>query len=319
MNWDFVLPRVEITDTVQASEPAMNSEQTSERFAAFYQRSARPLWAYLARVSGDPSLADDLMQESYVRFLCASSPCDGEVESRRYLFRIASNLLRDHWRAAQAPRRSTTSPKIYSSRPMHAARSIHGPSSPSWKRTDDNEGIEPALIVDDHQLVDQQRRENKAKAEPVERLIHALYLAAHDDLCTERQNLALFHHDAIALCRDRAKIVVLRVGIDIEDRRAVVVVDDHWHDCGRQRRHIAQYFGTIAERPDRNGRILEHIDGVDAVLRRLRSHGISKAHLWIEPEVRLHCRTGTQRNVRLFATSCSVRPNCAARTRSMSR
>ncbi len=98
MNWDFVLSRAEITDTVQASEPAMNSEQTSERFAAFYQRSARPLWAYLARVSGDPSLADDLMQESYVRFLCASLPGDGEVESRRYLFRIASNLLRDHWR-----------------------------------------------------------------------------------------------------------------------------------------------------------------------------------------------------------------------------
>jgi len=94
MNWDFVLSRAEITETLQASEPVMNSE----RFAAFYERSARPLWAYLARVSGDPSLADDLMQESYVRFLCASSPCDGEVESRRYLFRIASNLLRDHWR-----------------------------------------------------------------------------------------------------------------------------------------------------------------------------------------------------------------------------
>ena len=94
MNWDFVLPGVKVTDTVQVSEPAMNSE----RFALFYQRSARPLWAYLARVSGDPSLADDLMQESYVRFLCASSPSDGEVESRRYLFRIASNLLHDHWR-----------------------------------------------------------------------------------------------------------------------------------------------------------------------------------------------------------------------------
>jgi len=94
MNWDFVLSRAEITDTLQASEPVMNSE----RFASFYERSARPLWAYLARVSGDPSLADDLMQESYVRFLCASSPCDGEVDSRRYLFRIASNLLRDHWR-----------------------------------------------------------------------------------------------------------------------------------------------------------------------------------------------------------------------------
>ena len=102
MNWDFVLPGIEITSTVQASEPAMNSEQNSERFAAFYEHSARPLWAYLAKVSGDPSLADDLMQESYVRFLCGDSPSDGEVESRRYLFRIATNLLRDHWRRPDA-------------------------------------------------------------------------------------------------------------------------------------------------------------------------------------------------------------------------
>jgi len=70
----------------------------NEAFAAFYSRSARPLWAYLARVSADPALADDLMQESFVRFLCAARPDDGEVAARRYLFRIATNLLRDHWR-----------------------------------------------------------------------------------------------------------------------------------------------------------------------------------------------------------------------------
>jgi RNA polymerase sigma-70 factor (ECF subfamily) len=98
MNWDFVIPAVNTADAVQATEPAMNSVMNSEQFAAFYERSARPLWAYLARVSADPALADDLMQESYVRFLCAASPCDGEVESRRYLFRIATNLLHDHWR-----------------------------------------------------------------------------------------------------------------------------------------------------------------------------------------------------------------------------
>jgi RNA polymerase sigma-70 factor (ECF subfamily) len=78
----------------------------SEAFAAFYQRSARPLWAYLARVSADPALADDLMQESFVRFLCAARPelslAEGEVAARRYLFRIATNLLRDHWRRPAA-------------------------------------------------------------------------------------------------------------------------------------------------------------------------------------------------------------------------
>jgi RNA polymerase sigma-70 factor (ECF subfamily) len=94
MSWEYVIPNVEAGAESRACELPMDNDA----FAAFYERSARPLWAYLARVSGDPSLADDLMQESYVRFLCASRPDDGEVASRRYLFRIATNLLRDHWR-----------------------------------------------------------------------------------------------------------------------------------------------------------------------------------------------------------------------------
>ena len=94
MNWEDAIPSIVIAQAARATEPAMDGDQ----FAAFYQRSAKPLWAYLARASGDPTLADDLMQESYVRFLCAGFPGDGEVASRMYLFRIASNLLRDHWR-----------------------------------------------------------------------------------------------------------------------------------------------------------------------------------------------------------------------------
>jgi RNA polymerase sigma-70 factor (ECF subfamily) len=95
MNWEDVIPAIATSDAaVRVTEPAMDSD----RFAAFYERSARPLWAYLARASGDAALADDLMQESYVRFLCAAAPCDGEIASRKYLFRVASNLLRDHWR-----------------------------------------------------------------------------------------------------------------------------------------------------------------------------------------------------------------------------
>lgn len=77
-----------------AAPPAMDSAA----FAAFYERSARSLWAYLVRCSGDPALAEDLMQEAYVRFLAATQPADADQAARRYLFRIASNLLKDHWR-----------------------------------------------------------------------------------------------------------------------------------------------------------------------------------------------------------------------------
>jgi len=98
MPWESALPNLLAGGAPHAAELPMDNDA----FAGFYSRSARPLWAYLARVSGDPALADDLMQESYVRFLCASHPAmvatEGEVAGRRYLFRIATNLLRDHWR-----------------------------------------------------------------------------------------------------------------------------------------------------------------------------------------------------------------------------
>jgi RNA polymerase sigma-70 factor (ECF subfamily) len=102
MLWESVLPNVLAGDAPRAAEPPMDSDA----FAGFYERSAQSLWAYLARVSGDAALADDLMQESYVRYLCASRPAanlaEGEVAGRRYLFRIATNLLRDYWRKPRA-------------------------------------------------------------------------------------------------------------------------------------------------------------------------------------------------------------------------
>jgi RNA polymerase sigma-70 factor (ECF subfamily) len=102
MSWESTIPNVLAGEGQPLAAGASVATMDNEQFAGFYARSARSLWAYLARVSRDRALADDLTQESYVRFLCATHPTDGEVAARRYLFRIATNLLRDHWRRPQS-------------------------------------------------------------------------------------------------------------------------------------------------------------------------------------------------------------------------
>src|SRR5262249_5575190 len=98
MTWDNVITQVNAATAETLAEPLMDEEA----FTAFYQRTARQVWAYLARVSRSATLADDLLQESYVRFLSAAAPWQyGEVACRSYLFRLATTLLRDHWRRPQ--------------------------------------------------------------------------------------------------------------------------------------------------------------------------------------------------------------------------
>ena len=96
--WECAVPDGGIGKSAKAAELFMDDEI----FGGFYRRTARPLWAYLARVSGNAALADDLAQESYLRLLSATFTADGEEACRRYLFRIATNLLRDHWRRPAA-------------------------------------------------------------------------------------------------------------------------------------------------------------------------------------------------------------------------
>jgi RNA polymerase sigma-70 factor (ECF subfamily) len=78
-------------------------EMNEDAFRALYDRTARALWAYLSRITGSPDLADDLLQETYYRFLRARVRYESDAHRRNSLFRIATNLARDgHRRGLRA-------------------------------------------------------------------------------------------------------------------------------------------------------------------------------------------------------------------------
>jgi RNA polymerase sigma-70 factor (ECF subfamily) len=72
-----------------------------ETFHAIYDGTAKPLWAYIARLSGRPDVANDLVQETYCRFLSAQHRNMELAQAKPYLFRIATNLLNDRWRKGE--------------------------------------------------------------------------------------------------------------------------------------------------------------------------------------------------------------------------
>jgi len=82
----------------QAADADVAFEMDEEAFRAFYDRTARLLWAYLSRITGSSTAADDLLQETYYRFLRARVAHESDAHRRHYLFRIATNLVHDRRR-----------------------------------------------------------------------------------------------------------------------------------------------------------------------------------------------------------------------------
>ncbi|HEV7765542.1 MAG TPA: RNA polymerase sigma factor [Thermoanaerobaculia bacterium] len=66
-----------------------------DTFRAFYERTSRAVWVYLARVTGDKQLADDLLQDVFYRFFRANATHEDEAHRRNSLFCFATNIARD--------------------------------------------------------------------------------------------------------------------------------------------------------------------------------------------------------------------------------
>ncbi len=111
-------PGVAEKDTLSAGESL-----DQRRFQRFYDDNARSLWAYIYRVVDNPTLADDLLQETFVRLLKAASRLEEDQELRAYAFRVASNLIIDHWRRGKRERGSLP-PQIRGSTEVRAVEDL---------------------------------------------------------------------------------------------------------------------------------------------------------------------------------------------------
>ena len=99
MRLTFVLDDATVLEASEAASTV--SLMDEEEFRAFYERTSRPLWAYLSRITGNRQEADDILQETYYRFYRAAAAYENETHRRNSLFRIATNVARDAARRAK--------------------------------------------------------------------------------------------------------------------------------------------------------------------------------------------------------------------------
>jgi RNA polymerase sigma-70 factor, ECF subfamily len=86
---------------MEAWPMTMTASRTDERttqpdFEAFYLRTGRTLHGYLCRLSRDSATADEVLQEAYLRMI--NLPAMDELPRKAYLYKTATNILRDRWR-----------------------------------------------------------------------------------------------------------------------------------------------------------------------------------------------------------------------------
>ncbi len=74
-------------------------------FTALYREMGPALRSYIRKVLGDAALADDILQETFFRFLRAELPAMEKFQRKAYLYRTASSLISDHWRRLKRERR----------------------------------------------------------------------------------------------------------------------------------------------------------------------------------------------------------------------
>jgi RNA polymerase sigma-70 factor, ECF subfamily len=99
----IVLADEHIERLAVAQAKAKDSMSHAE-FEAFYLRTSRKLHGYLCRLSRDRTIADEVLQEAYIRLINLPALRGDEIARKAYLYKTATNILRDRWRRLKRER-----------------------------------------------------------------------------------------------------------------------------------------------------------------------------------------------------------------------
>jgi RNA polymerase sigma-70 factor (ECF subfamily) len=80
------------------------SNLSESEFESFYRRTARPLWGYLQRMTGDAAAADDVSQKAFIHVLRTPLRSRDDASVRGLLYRAATNLAIDEIRRRKRER-----------------------------------------------------------------------------------------------------------------------------------------------------------------------------------------------------------------------
>jgi RNA polymerase sigma-70 factor (ECF subfamily) len=90
-------------DGTVTDETLMEAVRTGElaKLGILFERHHRALFDFLVRMTGNPSVAEDLVQDVFVRVLKYRATWRGEGRFETWLFRIARNARADYFRTRQ--------------------------------------------------------------------------------------------------------------------------------------------------------------------------------------------------------------------------
>lgn len=92
-----------------------------EIWEKFYANHSRSFWFYIYKICGDENMADDIFQESFVKFLKAKPDIANETHLKVYLYRIAFHLIIDKKRRIKVEKKSFEENVHSYERDMHDA------------------------------------------------------------------------------------------------------------------------------------------------------------------------------------------------------